>query len=101
MTAKDVCESGEMWWVKNACARTRDRIAKMIADALNLVVQTSLDTFACNTGHKTELAVPTTETLYNSIEYIRSTNEVVLYNNCCNPLRCRNGILCNMHPSEG
>jgi hypothetical protein len=101
MTGKDVCESGEMWWVKNACGRARGRIAKMIADKFGLVVKTSLDTFAFKTAQKVEIAVPTTETLYNSIEYLPNSNEIALYNNCCNPLKSRNGILCNMHPSEG
>jgi hypothetical protein len=100
MCAKEVYDSDEVWWIKRACSRARGVLATQIADMLSLVVKTSLDTF--NKSHiPMEVAVATTETIYNDLQYDSKRNTVTLYNHCCNTTKSKNGILCCMHPSEG
>jgi hypothetical protein len=44
MTAADMSESNEVWWIRRACQRSRNKIASMVAERFGLHISTSMDT---------------------------------------------------------
>ena len=101
-TATEMAESEEAWWLRRICQRARCRLIKMLADKFGVKVQYVDDvlaytkTMACR---QELLAVPTTDTVEHDIS--KRGNTVSVHNLCVDTTRITNGILCQMHPSEG
>lgn len=102
-TATEMAESEEAWWLRRACQRARCRLIKMLADRFGVKVQCVDDVLAYTTGRNdstsTLLAVPTTDTVEHDIS--KRGDTVSVHNLCVDTTRITNGILCQMHPSEG
>ena len=101
-TATEMAESEEAWWLRRTCQRARCRLIKMLADKFGVKVQYVDDVLAYTktlTGRQELLAVPTTDTVEHDIAKRGST--VSVHNLCVDTTRITNGILCQMHPSEG
>jgi hypothetical protein len=120
-TAGEVADSEEVWWLRRTCQRARCRLIKMLADKFGVSVPfiedvlshpdsmrprpgtTENDSKNGTTPAKAEVvlvAVPTTDTIENDVAR-RDTRTVVVHNNAVDTTRITNGILCQMHPSEG
>jgi hypothetical protein len=102
-TAIEMAESEEAWWLKRTCQRARCRLIKMLADKFGVKVQYVDDVLAYTdispTLNAPLLAVPTTDTVEHDIS--RKDQTVSVHNLCVDTTRVTNGILCQMHPSEG
>lgn len=101
-TATEMAESEEAWWLRRACQRARCRLIKMLADKFGVKVQCVDDVLAYTrtlTCRQELLAVPTTDTVEHDIAKRGAT--VSVHNLCVDTTRITNGILCQMHPSEG
>jgi hypothetical protein len=114
-TAGEVTDSEEVWWLRKACQRARNRLIKMLADEFGVRVPCVEDVLAHplagstgggqgtpRRGDNTNvlMAVPTTDTIEHDI--MRSdSNHVVVMNSAVDTTRVTNGILSRMHPSEG
>ena len=95
-TANDVLISEETWWLRKACQRARCRLIKQLADKMNIDIRHMDDIQAytpCN------IAIPTTDTVEHDIA--KKGDNICIYNGCIDTTKNMNGILCNMHPSEG
>jgi hypothetical protein len=102
-TAAEIAESEEAWWLKRACQRSRCRLIKMLADKFGVRVQCVDDVLAYTRTRDSRqelLAVPTTDTVEHDI-CKRDRTTVSVHNLCVDTTRVTNGILCQMHPSEG
>lgn len=96
-TANEVYESEEAWWLRKACHRARCQLIKMVADLFNLNIPHVEDIQAYQ---RTYMAIPTTETLIHDMGKM-TNGQIAVYNNCIDTTKNINGILCNMHPTEG
>ena len=102
-TAIEMAESEEAWWLRRTCQRARCRLIKMLADKFGVKVQCVDDVLAYTRTKdcmQVLLAVPTTDTVEHDI-IKRDTSTVSMHNLCVDTTRITNGILCQMHPSEG
>jgi hypothetical protein len=102
-TAVEMAESEEAWWLRRTCQRARCRLIKMLADKFGVRVQCVDDVLAYTKTQACKqelLAVPTTDTVEHDIVK-RDATTVSMYNLCVDTTRITNGILCQMHPSEG
>jgi len=97
-TAGELCESEEVWWLRKMCSRTRARLLHRAAQAFDLKVPVMPDVQAFNTEQL--MAVTHIETLKHDISVLRDET-VAIYNNCVDTTVLRNGVLCEMNPSEG
>jgi hypothetical protein len=95
--AYDVFISEEAWWLRKACQRARCRLIKALSDAFDLNVTFMEDIQSYNTSY---MAIPTTDTLEHDMG-LMSNGQLAVYNSCIDTTRNMNGMLCNMHPSEG
>ena len=104
-TADEMVESEEAWWLRRTCQRARGRLISMLSDRFGVKVQRVDDVMAYTTDSSTLgsrhllLAVPTTDTVEHDISQRDGT--VSVHNLCVDTTRITNGILCQMHPSEG
>jgi hypothetical protein len=110
-TATEMAESEEAWWLRRTCQRARCRLIKMLADKFEVKVQCVDDVLAysshssrsSHSSHSTPtdelMAVPMTDTVEHDIS--KKGGTVSVYNSCVDTTRITNGILCQMHPSEG
>lgn len=98
-TAKDICESEEVNWLRKASQRARLKIIKMVAEEFELDIPTEIDIYE-HSLEPVEIAQPTTETIHCDIVRLDEEN-VAVYNYSCNTSLQENGILCPMHPCEG
>lgn len=96
-TAKDVMISEEAWWLKKACQRARCRLIKSLADHFHIPINHMQDIMAYD---KCFMAIHTTDTLEHDMGML-SNGKLAVYNMCIDTTRNMNGMLCNMHPSEG
>lgn len=96
-TVNDVMTSEEAWWLKRACQRARARTIRLFAEKFDLPIPTMQD---IQSYKPQSLSLPTTETLEHDLSTL-SNGDLVLYNGCIDTTKKMNGILCNMHPSEG
>lgn len=102
-TTAEIAESEEAWWLRRTCQRARCRLIKMLADKFGVRVQCVDDVLAYTKTRDCRqelLAVPTTDTVEHDISK-RDANTVSVHNLCVDTTRVTNGILCQMHPSEG
>lgn len=102
-TSTEMAESEEAWWLRRTSQRARCRLIKMLADKFGVRVQYVDDVLAYSQTRdfKQELlAVPTTDTVEYDISK-RDTKTVSIHNLCVDTTRITNGILCQMHASEG
>ena len=103
-TAGEVVESEEAWWLRKVCQRARCRLLRMLAEEFKLKVQCVEDVLAHpeseEGGGTVLLAVPTTDTIEHEMAKKDRTGVLVL-NAAVDTTKVTNGILCQMHPSEG
>jgi hypothetical protein len=102
-TAGDVAESEEAWWLRKVCQRARCRLIAMLAAKFGVKVPCVDDVQAYDPQL---LAVPTVETVEHDIcqrgQHVYSRQgSVVVHNEAVDTTRVTNGVLCQMHPSEG
>jgi hypothetical protein len=97
MSAGDVCNSTETWYVKKANERNNCRILFDIANAFDLDINTNSDSHSYD--HCTTAAC-TTETMHSDM-FIQKNGMVTVLNKCVDTMSSKNGILYNMHASEG
>ena len=95
-TAQDVYDAQETWWVRKACQRARCRLIKQLADVFGLELSHIEDIQAFKHAY---LAIPTTDTLEHDLGKV--DNKLCVYNSCVDTTKHMNGMMCNMHPSEG
>jgi hypothetical protein len=96
-TMHDVMVSEEAWWLKKACQRSRCKLIKQLADKFNIDVTHIEDIQAYNPSY---MAIPTSDTLEHDISLL-SNGRIAVYNMCIDTTKNMNGMVCNMHPSEG
>lgn len=99
MTAEQVHHSEEAWYLRKMCQRNNAKIILEIAKELKLNIQSYKDVHGY-TGEEM-LAHTTTETMHCDIYTQDSGSSVVVTNGCSQTTGNINGVLCNMHPSEG
>jgi hypothetical protein len=95
----EIAESEEAWWLRRACQRARCRLISMLAAKFSVRVSCVDDVQAYYTKEGALLAVPTTDTVEHDISRLQNT--VSVHNLAVDTTRITNGILCQMHPSEG
>ena len=96
MTAMEVCDSVETWYVKKANERNNCRLLYDVAQEFELDIPTTVDTHSYEHANT---AACTTETIHNDMFKQKNGNMTIL-NNCVDTTMSKNGILYNMHPSE-
>ena len=99
-TVGEIAESEEAWWLRRACQRARCRLISMLAKKFGVRVGCVDDVQAYNTKEGQLLAVPTTDTVEHDISKLQGSS-VAVHNLSVDTTRITNGILCQMHPSEG
>ena len=127
-TAGEVADSEEVWWLRKTSQRARCRLIKMLADAFEVRVQSIEDVLAhpstvnpsivnpsvnpsanpsavspsVNPSHTSTVlqAVPTVDTIEHDIAR-KGSRSVTVHNAAVDTTKLTNGILCQMHPSEG
>ena len=101
-TVGEIADSEEAWWLKRACQRARCRLLKMLADKFGVRVQCVDDVQAYYTRQSEPqlLAVPCTDTLEHDICRLHGSS-VAIHNLAVDTTRVTNGVLMQMHPSEG
>ena len=98
-TCEQLLESEELQWFRSATLRNNNRVAARVADALGLPVRCFIDT-EDPTGQKRS-AHPTTMTMARDIEMDQTTRRVHLVDGGCFLHKSMNGVLFEMHASEG
>jgi hypothetical protein len=103
-TSGEVADSEEAWWLRKACQRARCRLIRMLAEEFGLKVQCVEDVLAHPESEEGRenvlLAVPTTDTIEHDMAR-RDTRTVMVMNTAVDTTKVINGMLCQMHPSEG
>jgi hypothetical protein len=97
MTAEDVLESEEAYYLKRINGRNNTRILKIVADELGLSIPSMVDSCAYDPY---EVAVCTTDTMVNDMHRQKDGRISVLVK-CVDTTRVENGSLCSMNPAEG
>jgi hypothetical protein len=98
-TCEQLLESEELQWFRSATLRNHNRVAARVADALGLPVRCFIDT-EDPTGHRRS-AHPITVTMKSDIDIDLTTRRVHLVDGGCFLHKSVNGILFEMHASEG
>ena len=96
---EQLLESEELQWFRSATLRNHNRVAARVADALGLSVRCFIDT-EDPTGQR-RTAHPTTMTMRSDIEIDLVTRRVHLVDGGCFLHKSMNGVLFEMHASEG
>jgi len=99
-TVGEIADSEEAWWLRRACQRARCRLIAMLAAKFGVKVSCVDDVQAYYTKGGQLLAVPTTDTVEHDICRLQHGSAAV-HNLAVDTTRITNGILCQMHPSEG
>jgi hypothetical protein len=97
-TAAEVQSCEEAWWLRRASTRSRCRVAKIVAESLNLTVPMTRDTHAFEEGDL--IPVYTTNTINHNLSET-DNGGIAVFNNCCDTTAVTNGILCTQAQSEG
>jgi hypothetical protein len=101
MTAEEVLDSEEAYYLRRINGRNNARILKMVADEMHLRIPSVRDSCAYDPKNDAyEVAVCTTETMINDIIRQKDGRISVLVK-CVDSTRIDNGMLCCMHPAEG
>ncbi len=101
MTAEEVLDSEEAYYLQRINCRNNARILKLVADEMDLKIPCVRDLCAYNQKNDPyEIAVCTTETTINDIQQQKDGRVSVLVK-CVDTTRTENGMLCCMHPAEG
>ena len=98
-TCEQLLKSEELQWFRSATLRNHNRVAARLADALGLPIRCFIDT-EDPTGHKRS-AHPTTMTMKNDIDIDLHTRRVHVVDGGCFLHKSINGVLFEMHASEG
>jgi hypothetical protein len=98
-TCQQLLESEEIQYFRAATLRHHNRVAARVADALGLPVRCFIDTE--DPSNKKRSAHPTTVTMKNDIHYDLNTRRVHMVHDGCFLHNSVNGILHEMHASEG
>ena len=101
-SAGEIADSEEAWWLRRACQRARCRLIRMLADRFGVRVNSVDDVQAYySSPHDSHLlAVPGTDTVEHDICRLQN-NRIAVHNLAVDTTRLTNGILVQMHPSEG
>jgi hypothetical protein len=97
MSAEDVMDSEEAYYLRRICGRNNARILQMVAEEMGLCIPSVVDTCAYD---MCSVASCTTETMINDM-YKQKDDRVSVVVNCADTTRVENGLLCCMNPSEG
>lgn len=97
MTAADVLESEEAYFLRKINERNNNRILKIVADELGLCIPSVVDTCAYDPH---DIAIPTTVTMVNDLKR-QKDGRITFTSKCVDTTCIENGALCRMHPSEG
>jgi hypothetical protein len=98
-SCQQLLESEEINWFRSATLRHHNRVAARVADALGLPIRCFIDTE--DPSNKKRSAHPTTVTMRNDIHYDLHTRRVHMVHDGCFLHNSANGILHEMHASEG
>lgn len=98
-TCEQLLESEELQWFRTATLRNHNRVAARIAQVLGLPVRCFIDT-EDPTGQR-RTAHPTTMTMKSDIDIDLVTRRVHLVDGGCFLHKSMNGVLFEMHASEG
>jgi hypothetical protein len=101
MTAEEVLDSEEAYYLRRINGRNNARILKMVADEMNLKIPCVRDSCAYDPKNDPyEMAVCTTESMINDMIRQKDGRISVLVK-CVDTTRIENGVLCCMHPAKG
>jgi hypothetical protein len=100
-TVAEIADSEEAWWLRRASQRARCRLIAMLAAKFGVKVSCVHDVQAYYTLEGPLLAVPCTDTVEHDICKLHNGSAVAVHNLAVDTTRVTNGILCQMHPSEG
>ena len=98
-SCEQLLESEEIQYLRSCTVRNHNRVAARVADALGLNVRCFIDT-ECPSAQKRS-AHPTTMTMRSDIDIDTQTRRVHLVDAGCFMHKSINGILYQMHSSEG
>lgn len=106
MTAREILDSEEVWYMRQANHRNNARILYEVAKEFGLKIPTNMDVYSYEPR---EMAAVTTETLHHDIIQDHATmhrsgasrRKISLLNRCMDTRMCTNGILSDLHPPEG
>ena len=98
-TCQELLESEELQWINDATLRNHNRVAARVADKLGLHVRMFIDS-EDPTGKKRS-AHPMTMTMRSDIDFDHHTRRVHIVDNGCFLNKSLNGVLYQMHSSEG
>jgi hypothetical protein len=98
-SCEQLIESEELQWARSATLRNHNRVAARFADALGLPVRTFIDTD--DPTNQRRSAHPTTVTMKSDITIDLPTRRVHMVDGGCFMHNSVNGILFEMHASEG
>jgi hypothetical protein len=97
MSCGDICNSTETWYARKMNERNNCRVLYSVADAFDLGIPIMSDSYSYD--HET-IAASTTETVHSDM-FTQKNGKVTVLNKCTDTTMSKNGILYNMHPSEG
>ena len=101
MTADEVLESEESYYLRRINGRNNNRILKMVADEMGLFVPSVADMCSYDpVNDPYEVAIPTTETMVNDLRR-QKDGRITFLSKCVDSTCIENGALCCMHPAEG
>ena len=98
-TCEQLLESEELQWFRACTLRNHNRVAARVADALGLPVRCFIDTE--DPTNKRRSAHPSTVTMQSDIDIDLNTRRVHMVDGGCFLHKSCNGILFEMHASEG
>jgi len=98
-TCEQLLESEELQWFRSATLRNHNRVAARVADTLGLPVRCFIDTE--DPTNQRRSAHPTTITMKSDITIDLQTRRVHMVDGGCFMHNSVNGILFEMHASEG
>jgi hypothetical protein len=97
MTSGEICHCTETWFAKKANERNNCRILYDIANAFDLTTPIVNDSYSYDHNDTTAC---TTETIHSDV-FTQKNGMITVLNKCIDTTVSNNGIMCNMHPSEG
>jgi hypothetical protein len=97
MSVGEICSSTETWYARKTNERNNCRVLYDVANAFDLCIPTMSDAYSYD---HSSIAACTTETLHSDI-FAQKDRMVTVLNQCTDTTVSLNGILHNMHPSEG
>lgn len=96
-TCQEIVDSQETWWLRKANQRARARLAYLLAHTFDLKINSIIDNHDFN---QNQIATALSETIENEIKNTRK-NTVSFFSSAVDTTTIQNGLVCQMHPSEG